>query len=84
MLRLLNIGFGNYLNSMRILSINTPDSAPIKRMINEAREKRILIDATCGRRTRSVVTMDNNHVVLSSLQTDTMAQRMAELHNEKR
>jgi hypothetical protein len=80
MLRLLNIGFGNYVNSTRVISINTPDSAPIKRMVAEAREKGMLIDATCGRRTRSVVMMDNDHIVLSSLQTDTMAQRMIDLH----
>ena len=65
-IKLLNIGFGNIVSANRIISIISPESAPIKRIIQEAREKGMLIDATYGRRTRAVVVMDSGHVVLSA------------------
>ena len=73
---LLNIGFGNIVAANRIISIISPESAPIKRIIQEAREKGMLIDATYGRRTRAVVVTDSGHVVLSSIQPETVANRL--------
>ena len=73
--RLINIGFGNIVAANRIIAIVSPDSAPIKRIIQEAREKGILIDATYGRRTRAVVITDSGHVVLSAVQPETVAHR---------
>ena len=73
--RLINIGFGNIVAANRIIAIVSPDSAPIKRIIQEARDKGILIDATYGRRTRAVVITDSGHVVLSAVQPETVADR---------
>jgi len=73
--RLISIGFGNFVAASRIITIITPDSAPVKRMVTEAREDGSLIDATCGRRTRAVIITDSGHVVLSSLMTETVAAR---------
>ena len=75
-IKLINIGFGNIVAANRIISIISPESAPIKRIIQEAREKGMLIDATYGRRTRAVVVMDSGHVVLSSIQPETVANRL--------
>ena len=75
-IKLLNIGFGNIVAANRIISIISPESAPIKRIIQEAREKGMLIDATYGRRTRAVVVTDSGHVVLSSIQPETVANRL--------
>lgn len=72
---LVNIGFGNYMNSNRIITILSPDSAPMKRLKEEARAEKKLIDATYGRRTRAVIITDSNHVILSSIQPETIAQR---------
>ena len=74
-MKLVNIGFGNMINAARIIAIVSPESAPIKRMITDAKEKGMLIDATCGRRTRAVLIMDSDHVVLSAVQPETIAQR---------
>lgn len=73
--RLINVGFGNIVAANRIIAIVTPDSAPIKRIIQEARDKGALIDATYGRRTRAVVITDSGHVVLSAVQPETVAHR---------
>ena len=75
-MRLINIGFGNMISAGRLVAIVSPDSAPIKRMVQEARDRGTLIDATYGRRTRSVLIMDNDHLVLSALQPDTVASRL--------
>lgn len=75
--KLINIGFGNIVAANRIVAIVSPDSAPIKRIIQEARESGSLIDATYGRRTRAVVITDSGHVILSAVQPETMAQRYA-------
>ena len=72
---MINIGYGNIVSERRIIAIVTPDSSPIKRMIYEARERGMLIDATCGRRTRSVIITDSDHVILSAVQTETVAGR---------
>ncbi|MDQ7819822.1 MAG: DUF370 domain-containing protein [Armatimonadota bacterium] len=73
--RLINIGFGNIVAANRIVAIVAPDSAPIRRIIQEARDKGALIDATYGRRTRAVVITDSGHVVLSAIQPETVAHR---------
>ncbi|HHU82221.1 MAG TPA: DUF370 domain-containing protein [Firmicutes bacterium] len=76
-IKLINIGFGNIVAANRIVAIVSPDSAPIKRIILESREKGMLIDATYGRRTRAVVIVDSGHVVLSAVQPETVAHRLA-------
>lgn len=75
-MKLINIGFGNMVNAGRLVAIVSPESAPIKRMVQEARDKGNLIDATYGRRTRAVLIMDSDHIVLSALQTETVAGRL--------
>ena len=75
-MKLINIGFGNMVSTTRIISIVSPESAPIKRMIQEAREKGSLVDATYGRRTRAVIVTDSGHVVLSALQPETVGHRL--------
>lgn len=74
-MRLINIGYGNMISDLRLVSVVNPDSAPIKRLIQESREKGLLIDATYGRKTRSVIIMDSNHVILSAIQPETIASR---------
>lgn len=80
--RTINIGFGNIVVANRIIAIVSPESAPIKRIIQEARETSKLIDATYGRRTRAVIIMDDNHIVLSAIQPDTIAQRFDNIVKE--
>ncbi|MGI6738206.1 MAG: DUF370 domain-containing protein [Christensenellales bacterium] len=75
-MQMLNIGFGNAVKTERIISIVAPDSAPIRRMVQDARENKNLVDATSGRRTRAVVIMDSGHIVLSSLQPETLTNRI--------
>ena len=75
--RLVNVGFGNVVAAGRIIAIVAPDSAPAKRVVQEARERSRLIDASHGRHTRAVVVMDSMHVVLSALQPETLAGRVA-------
>ena len=76
-MRLINIGFGNLVSAGRLIAIVSPDSAPIKRMVQEARDRGVLIDATYGRRTKAVIIMDNDHVVLSALQPETISNRLS-------
>ncbi len=76
-IKLINIGFGNIVSANRIIAIVSPESAPIKRIIQEARDHGRLIDATYGRRTRAVVITDSDHVVLSAVQPETVAHRLA-------
>lgn len=75
-IKLINIGFGNIVSANRIISIVSPESAPIKRIIQVAREKGTLIDATYGRRTRAVIITDSDHVILSAIQPETVAHRL--------
>lgn len=75
-IKLINIGFGNIVSANRIVAIIGPESAPVKRIIQEAREERRLIDATYGRRTRAVIITDSGHVVLSAVQPETVAHRL--------
>ncbi len=75
-MKLINIGFGNMINAGRLITIVSPESAPIKRIIQEAKDRGMLIDATYGRRTRAVIIMDSDHVVLSAVQPETVAGRI--------
>ncbi|GIN61473.1 UPF0296 protein YlzA [Robertmurraya siralis] len=75
-IKLINIGFGNIVSANRIISIVSPESAPIKRIIQDARDRGVLIDATYGRRTRAVIVMDSDHVILSAVQPETVAARL--------
>ena len=75
-MKLINIGFGNIVAAGRLVAIVSPESAPIKRIIQDAKERGTLIDATYGRRTRAVLVMDSEHVILSSVQPETVAGRM--------
>ena len=74
-MKLINIGFGNYISFDRVISILSIESSPIKRLMRLAKEKNILIDATCGRKTESVLIMDTGHVVLSALSSENIANR---------
>jgi len=76
-IKLINIGFGNIVSANRIISIVSPESAPIKRIIQEARDRGMLVDATYGRRTRAVIITDSDHVILSAVQPETVAHRLA-------
>ena len=77
-MKLLNIGFGNMVAASRLLAIVSPDSAPIKRIIQDAKDSGRLIDATYGRRTRAVLMMDSDHVILSAIQPETVAGRLSD------
>jgi regulator of extracellular matrix RemA (YlzA/DUF370 family) len=74
--RFVNIGFGNIVAANRMIAIVSPESAPIKRLVQEARDRGMLIDATYGRRTRAVIITDSDHVILSAVQPETVAQRL--------
>ncbi|MCF8000962.1 MAG: DUF370 domain-containing protein [Halanaerobiales bacterium] len=75
-INLINIGFGNIVAANRVIAVVSPESAPIKRIIQEARESGMLIDATYGRRTRAVIITDSDHVVLSAIQPETVSHRL--------
>ena len=75
-MQLINIGFGNIVSANRIIAIVSPESAPIKRIIQEAKEKSTIVDATYGRRTRAVLIMDSGHIILSAVQPETVASRL--------
>ncbi|MCX5780536.1 MAG: DUF370 domain-containing protein [Firmicutes bacterium] len=75
-IKLVNIGFGNIVAANRIVAIVSPESAPIKRIIQEGREKGVLVDATYGRRTRAVIVVDSGHVILSAVHPETVANRL--------
>ncbi|MEO0648063.1 MAG: DUF370 domain-containing protein [Cyanobacteria bacterium J06650_10] len=85
-MQLINIGFGNIVSADRVVSIVSPESAPIKRVISEARERSQLIDATYGRRTRAVIIANSGHIILSAIQPETIAHRFvgeSEPNNKK-
>ncbi len=76
-MKFINIGFGNMVSAGRIVSIASPDSAPIKRLVQDAKEAGRVIDVSCGRRTRSVIITDSDHVILSAIQSETITNRIA-------
>ena len=75
-MKLINIGFGNLVAAELVVAITSPDSAPIKRLVQDAKEEGRVIDASCGRRTRAVLIMDSDHVILSAIQTETLWNRL--------
>ena len=75
-MKFINIGFGNIVSADRIIAIVSPESAPIKRMVQEAKDNKIAVDATCGRRTRAVLIMDSGNIILSAVQPETVAGRI--------
>ncbi|MBO5040725.1 MAG: DUF370 domain-containing protein [Clostridia bacterium] len=75
-MRFISIGFGNMVSASRVVSLVSPDSAPMKRLIQDARDEGRIIDATCGRRTRSVIITDSDHVILSAIQAETICNRL--------
>ena len=82
-MKLINIGLGNMVSANRLVAIVSPESAPIKRIIQDARDKGCLIDATYGRRTRAVIITDSDHVILSAVQPETVANRLNDRSNEE-
>ena len=76
-MKLVNIGFGNMINADRVIAVVSPESAPIKRIVREAEDRSLLVNATYGRRTRAVVIMDSEHVILSAIQPDTISGRLS-------
>ena len=75
-MKFINIGFGNMVSAGRIVALASPDSAPIKRLIQDAKDDGRVIDVTCGRRTRAVIITDSDHVILSAIQTETISNRL--------
>ncbi len=82
-MQLVNIGYGNMISAERIVAIVSPDAAPVKRLVQNARDKGMLIDASCGRKTKAVLIMDSDHVVLSAVQPETVAHRVSDDKNEE-
>ena len=76
-MKFINIGFGNMVSAGRIVAIASPDSAPVKRLVQDAKEDNRVIDVSCGRRTRAVIVTDSDHVILSAIQTETITNRLA-------
>ena len=81
-MKLINIGFGNVVSQSRLLAVVSPDAAPVKRLIQDAREQGILIDATCGRKTKAVLLMDSGHVILSAIAPETITHRFNQAEME--
>ncbi len=82
-MKLINIGFGNMVSAKRLVAIVSPESAPIKRIVQDARDKGLLIDATYGRRTRAVIITDSEHVILSAVQPETIGNRFSNKDDEQ-
>ena len=81
-MKLINIGFGNVVSASRVIAVVSPESAPIKRIIQEARDANVLVDATYGRKTRAVIIVDSGHVILSAIQPETVAGRLGDKDGE--
>ena len=82
-MKLINIGFGSMIAAQRLLAIVSPDSAPVKRVVQEAKERGMLIDASYGHKTKAVILMDTDHVILSALEPDTISQRWEDKQEEQ-
>lgn len=82
-MKLINIGFGNMVSADRLIAIVSPESAPIKRIVRDAEDRGMLINATYGRRTRAVIITDSDHIILSSIQPETVANRLNAIDNEE-
>ena len=81
-MKMINIGFGNLVASSRLVTVVSPDSAPVKRIVQEAQEKATLVDCTCGRKTKSVILTDSGHIILSAVSGDTIAARVNGKEND--
>ena len=81
-MKMISVGYGNMINAQRVIAVVSPDSAPMRRLVQEEREDRRGIDATCGKRTKAVLVMDSGHLILSPLQTETIAARINDRKNE--
>lgn len=81
-MKLINIGFGNLVSSSRIIAVVSPDSAPIKRIVQDAKAKGMLVDATCGRRCKAVLISDSDHIVLSAISPETIGNRTEEMEEK--
>ena len=77
-MKFINVGFGNLVAADRVVALVSPDSAPMKRLVSEARESGRIIDVTCGRRTRAIIVTDSDHVILSATQPETISNRLAD------
>ncbi len=77
-MKFINVGYGNMIAADRIITLTSPDSAPIKRMIQDAKDQQRVIDVSCGRKTRAVIITDSDHIILSALQAETIANRLVE------
>jgi len=75
-MKFINVGFGNMVSAGRVVTLASPESAPMKRLVQDAKDAGRVIDVTCGRRTRAVIIMDSDHVVLSAIQTETISNRL--------
>ena len=82
-MKFINIGFGNMVSAGRIVAIASPDSAPIKRLVQDAKDENRVIDVSCGRRTRAVIVTDSDHVILSAIQTETITNRLTDESDEE-
>ena len=82
-MKLINIGFGSMIAAARLIAIVSPDSAPVKRVVQEAKERGMLIDASYGHKTKSVILMDTDHVILSALEPETISARWSDKQEEK-
>ncbi|MBQ7660675.1 MAG: DUF370 domain-containing protein [Clostridia bacterium] len=82
-MKFINVGFGNMIAAERVVALVSPDSAPMKRLVGEAREGGRVIDVTCGRRTRSIIITDSDHVILSATQPETIAGRLSDESEEE-
>ena len=82
--KILNIGYGNFVMANRIVAIVSPDSAPVKRLVQESKDRSVCIDATCGRRTRAVIITDSDHVILSALPPEKFGIRLTDLDSEEK
>ena len=82
-MNLINIGYGNVISADKLISVVTPDSAPIKRLMQQAKEMFKLVDGTCGRRTRAVLVFESGHIILSALMPDTITQRIEQMNGGK-
>ncbi len=82
-MNLINIGYGNVISADKLISVVSPDSAPIKRLMQQAKEMFKLVDGTCGRRTRAVLVFESGHIILSALMPDTITQRIEQMNGGK-
>lgn len=82
-MKLINIGFGNLVSSDKLIAVVAPDSAPVKRIVQDAKANGLLIDATCGRKCKSVIITENNHIVLSAISCETIQNRVDESEEQK-